>query len=133
QRVFLTSPWKTMAGRYTREGDVRKLLSRVDDMFVISRPGDEIELSFDATALPKLAPGWKRTFLLYADGFSKEMDLNSASPDNVTPLPFHGMKSYPYSARERYPMIPARREYLDRYNTRVVRATVPRDLVAIEP
>jgi Tfp pilus assembly protein PilF len=133
QRVLLTSPWKIMAGRYTREGDVRKLLSRVDDMFVISRPGDEIALSFDATALPKLAPGWKRTFLLYADGFSKEMDLNSASPDNVTPLPFHGMKSYPYSARERYPMTRARREYLDRYNTRVVRAPVPRDLVGIEP
>jgi hypothetical protein len=133
QRVTFTSPWKTMTGRYTREGDVRELLSRVDDMFVISRPGDEIALSFDASALPALMPGWKRTFLLYADGYSKEMDLNSASPDQVMPLPFHGMKSYPYSARERYPMTRARHEYLEKYNTRVVRAPVSRELVGIEP
>jgi hypothetical protein len=32
---------------------------------------------------------------LYADGFSKEMDLQSASPDHVEPLPFHGMLAYP--------------------------------------
>src|SRR5262249_20184112 len=75
-RVSLTSPWKTFTGRYTREGDVRELLRRADDMFVISRPGDEIALSFDATKLPPLPSGWKRTFLLYADGFSKEMDIN---------------------------------------------------------
>ena len=89
-----------MPGRYTREGDVRQLLARTDDMFVVSRPGDEIALSFDATRLPALPAGWKRTFLLYADGFSKEMDINSASPDQVVPLPFHGMSGYPYSAKE---------------------------------
>lgn len=120
--VSLTSPWKTMAGRYTREGDVRGLLARADDMFVISKPGDEIALSFDATELPPLPRGWKRTFLLYADGFSKEMDINSASPDQVTPLPFHAMKSYPYSERESYPMNRAHQNYIVRYNTRVVRS-----------
>ena len=52
-----------------------------DDQFVVSRPGDEIALAFDAAALPPLPAGWTRTFLLYADGYSKEMDLNSASPD----------------------------------------------------
>ena len=36
---------------------------------------------FDAAALPPLPEGWTRTFLLYADGFSKEMNLHSASPD----------------------------------------------------
>ena len=44
-------------------------------MFVVSRAGDEIALSFDAAALPALPDGWTRTFLLYADGFSKEMNL----------------------------------------------------------
>ena len=97
QQVSFTSPWKVMPGRYTREGDVRELLLKSDDMFVISRPGDEISLSFDARKLPPLPAGWTRTFLLYSDGFSKEMDINSASPDQVSPLPFHGMTKYPYS------------------------------------
>ena len=124
-RVSFTSPWKTLTGRYTREGDVRELLARTDDTFVISKPGDEIALSFDASKLPPLPRGWKRTFLLYADGFSKEMDINSASPDRVEPLPFHAMKSYPYSPRERYPASLAHRKYVKRYNTRVVRTELP--------
>jgi len=31
-----------LPGRYTREGDVRELLLRPDDMFVVARPGDDI-------------------------------------------------------------------------------------------
>jgi hypothetical protein len=124
-RVSPDSPWKTMPGRYTREGDVRELLARTDDMFVISKPGDEIALSFDATKLPPLPRGWKRTFLLYADGFSKEMDINSASPDQVAPLPFHSMKSYPFSEGESYPMTSMHRVYIARYNTRIVRSMLP--------
>jgi Tfp pilus assembly protein PilF len=122
--VSFTSPWKTMTGRYTREGDVRELLSATDDIFVISRPGDELILSFDARKLPPLPQGWKHTFLLYADGFSKEMDINSASPDQVGPLPFHGMTRYPYEWPERYPLTPERQRYLETYNTRVVTSPV---------
>jgi hypothetical protein len=124
-KISYTSPWKVMPGRYTREGDVRELLSRTDDVFVISRPGDEVVLSFDATRLPSLPKGWTRTFLLYADGFSKEMDINSASPDQVAPLPFHGMKRYPYTAPEAYPMTEARRALFEKYNTRIVTREVP--------
>ncbi|MFN2579269.1 MAG: FG-GAP-like repeat-containing protein [Pyrinomonadaceae bacterium] len=125
RRVSFTSPWKVMTGRYTREGDVRELLLRSDDMFVVSRPGDEISLSFDAKALPPLPAGWTRTFLLYADGFSKEMDINSASPDQLGPLPFHGMSRYPYPSTEHYPLTDERRRYLEKYNTRVVNSSVP--------
>jgi hypothetical protein len=120
--VSFTSPWKALPGRYTREGDVRELLIKSDDMFVISRPGDEISLSFDATSLPVLPKGWTRTFLLYSDGFSKEMDINSASPDQVLPLPFHGMSKYPYGENEAYPMTAERSAYMERYNTRLVRS-----------
>jgi Flp pilus assembly protein TadD len=125
QRVLFTSPWKVMTGHYTREGDVRELLLKSDDMFVISRPGDEIRLSFDAAALPPLPAGWTRTFLLYADGFSKEMDINSASPDQLAPLPFHGMSRYPYKWPEHYPLTEERQRYVEKYNTRVVTSPVP--------
>jgi Flp pilus assembly protein TadD len=124
-RVSPTSPWKVMPGRYTREGDVRELLLETNDMFVISRPGDEIALSFDAGALPDLPEGWTRTFLLYAHGFSKEMDPNSATPHEVEPLPFRGMTRYPYSAPERYPDTEAHRRYREHYNTRIVPKAVP--------
>jgi hypothetical protein len=128
KKVSFTSPWKVMTGRYTREGDVRELLLASDDMFVISRPGDELILSFAAAKLPPLPKGWKRTFLLYADGFSKEMDINSASPDQVGPLPFHGMSKYPYSWPERYPLTEKRRRYLETYNTRIVTSPVDKVL-----
>ena len=75
--------------------------------------------------MPPLHAGWTRTFLLYADGFSKEMDINSASPDQVWPLPFHGMTRYPYPATEAYPMTAARRAYIDHYNTRLVTTEIP--------
>jgi len=126
EKVSFTSPWKVVPGRYTREGDVSELLSKTDDIFVISRTGDELSLSFDATKMQGFLPaGWTRTFLLYSDGFSKEMDINSASPDQVTPLPFHGMTRYPYRAPEAYPMTEARRAYYEQYNTRIVAAPVP--------
>ena len=123
--VSTTMPWKMFVGRYTREGDVRELIRRVDDLFVISRPGDEIALSFDASALPRLPSGWTRSFLLYAHGYSKEMNPRSASPDTVGPLPFRGMTKYPYGAEERYPDTARHRDYLDRYNTRVITRSMP--------
>jgi hypothetical protein len=124
-RVTLSSPWKAMAGRFTREGDVRELLTKADDMFVIAKPGDEIALAFDAAAAGPLPEGWARTFLLLADGFSKEMDINSASPDSVDPLPFHAMKTYPYQTPEHYPDGPEYQRYQAEYNTRVVLRNVP--------
>ncbi|MDT4895297.1 MAG: hypothetical protein QOH25_374 [Acidobacteriota bacterium] len=125
EQVSFTAPWKVVPGRYTREGNVSELLSKTDDIFVIARTGDELSLSFDATRLQGLLPaGWTRTFLLYSDGFSKEMDINSASPDQVTPLPFHGMSRYPYRAPEAYPMTGERRAYMDNYNTRIVASPI---------
>ena len=125
ERVTIDSPWKVMPGRYTREGDVLPLVTRLDDQFVVSQPGDEVAVSFDAARLGALPSGSTRTFLLFADGFSKEMDVNSASPDRVEPLPFHKMTRYPYSPPEHYPDRPALRRYQSNYNTRVVAAPLP--------
>ena len=93
------SSWKALPGRYTREGDVLPLLTRTDDMFVVAQPGDEIAVSFAAAAAPAPRPGWKRTFLLYANGFSKEMNIRSATPDSLGPLPFHAMTTIPVRRR----------------------------------
>jgi tetratricopeptide (TPR) repeat protein len=123
--VSADSAWKLMPGRYTREGDVRELLSGVDDRFVIARTGDQIALTFDAAPLPPLPEGWTRTFLLYADGFSKEMDLHSASPDDLAPIPFHGMTRYPFPSSERPPLTAAQAADLERYHTRIVSRALP--------
>jgi Tfp pilus assembly protein PilF len=130
-RVSWLAPWKTMAGRYTRVGDVRPLLAATDDTFVVSKPGDEVAVSFDAAALPPVRPGRVRTFLLQGDGFSKEMDINSASPDIVLPLPYHGMKAYPYAAADVPPAARRAAEGAEAWNTRlVVRPMVPIELYA---
>ena len=125
QRVTQISPWKTMVGTYTREGDVLPLLTRTDDRFVIAAPGDEIALSFDAERLPPIEEGFTRTFLLYADGFSKDMDLHSASPDAVAPLPFHGMRQYPYPPWDAPADTPEKERYRSEYNTRRVVRPLP--------
>jgi Tfp pilus assembly protein PilF len=125
ERVSTTSPWKAITGHYTREGDVRALLEHTDDMFVISMPGDRIAVSFDASAFPSLPPGHTRTFLLHAVGYSKEMNFSSATPDQLTPLPFHRMSRYPYGREQSYPSSAAHLDYLARYNTRVIRRGVP--------
>ncbi|MBI2188504.1 MAG: VCBS repeat-containing protein [Acidobacteria bacterium] len=119
-RVLFTSPWKLMPGRYTREGDVEELLRSADDRFVISRPGDELSLSFDASPLPRLQDGMRRTYFLYTVGYSKEMDFHSASPDQAAPIPFRSMSAYPYAAPERY----RHGQDLDRFHTRVVTRSI---------
>jgi tetratricopeptide (TPR) repeat protein len=132
ERVTALAPWKLMPGRYTREGDVLALLEATDDKFVVSAPGDEIAVSFDALSLPHLPPGRRRTFLLYVDGFSKEMNMHSSSPDVLDPLPFHGMSTYPYPVSERYPSTPEHERYRAEYNTRVIGRPLPPLEAALE-
>ena len=116
--------WKYFSGKFTRTGDVSPLLDDIDDVFVISKTGDELVLTFDA--LPELPKNKKYTFLLYADGYSKEMDINSGSPDAVTPLPFKRMSAYPYGENERFPMTAEKQKIYDDYTTRTVKGFLPR-------
>ena len=115
--------WKNFSGRFTRTGDVRPLIGGVDDVFVISKTGDELVLSF--AALPDPPARMTRTFLLFADGYSKEMDINSGSPDAVLPLPFKGMSRYPYEGGERFPMTPEKQRLYDEYTTRTIARPLP--------
>lgn len=115
-------PWKIMAGDYTRYGDVAELVQEADDCYVIMGRGEELTLSFAADAFGPTPEGCRRTFILKTDSFCKDMDLYSAYPDTVEPLPFHSMSNYPYGADERYPDDKKRREYQRRFNTRRVGA-----------
>lgn len=115
-RLDMGVPFKNMRGDFTRFGDVRPLLAGVDDRFVVMGRGEEIALEFDASGLPALPEGWSRTLVLHTDGYCKDMDLYTAYPDTVKPLPFHGMKNYP--PNDRLPSISGRDEYPRRWNTR---------------
>ena len=123
-KVLNDGRWKYFSGKFTRTGDVKLLLNQIDDLFVISKTGDELVLSFDA--LPNLPKNKKYTFLLYADGYSKEMDINSGSPDAVFPMPFKAMTKYPYGADEHFPMTEAKRKIYDEYTTRKANNLFPR-------
>ena len=120
-RLQQEAPWGTHAGSFTRFGPVGELLDGVDDRFVIMFHGDELTVKFAAAAFPQPAPGLKRSFLLYSDGFGKDMDFHSAHSLTVEPLPFHGMSTYPYPATESYPQTQAHLDYLMEYNTRRVK------------
>ena len=122
-KVLNDGRWKYFSGKFTRTGDVKHLLDKVDDVFVISKTGDELVLSFDA--LPELPKNKKYTFLLYADGYSKEMDINSGTPDAVFPFPFKAMTKYPYGANEQFPMTEEKRKVYDEYTTRTVKGFLP--------
>ncbi|MHC4738694.1 MAG: ASPIC/UnbV domain-containing protein, partial [Planctomycetota bacterium] len=112
--------WKNMQGRFTRFGEVTQLLDRADDCYVIMGRGEELTLRFSADSFPPVHPGFRRSFILKTDSFCKDMDLYSAHPDTVEPLPFHGMSNYPYEADEHYPDDQKRRSYQQHFNTRQV-------------
>ncbi|GAB6165888.1 hypothetical protein JCM19992_18880 [Thermostilla marina] len=119
----LTVPFKKMPGRYTRYGDVRDLLERPDDMYVIMGPGDEVTLEFCADDFPERSDGFERSWILKTDSFCKDMDPYTACGETVAPLPFHAMTAYPYGPDEHYPDTPAHRRYRETYNTRIVEPT----------
>ena len=112
--------YKAMPGSYTRFGDVRPLLEEDDGRFVVFGPGDEIEFSFKADRLGEPGPGSRRTFFWKSGGYCKDMDFYTGHGDGVAPLPFAGMKSYPYAEGESFPDDPALKRYQAEWNTRII-------------
>jgi hypothetical protein len=120
QRPLRQNPaWGDMAGAYTRLGDCAELLRGVDDRYAIVGPGDELRLTFSGHPLPPLRPGWKRDFVVRSDGWTKDSDPNTETGETVAPLPFHGMKRYPYGPKEHFPNTPAHRDWMKVWNTRM--------------
>jgi hypothetical protein len=118
--VSASETWLKMPGAYTRYGDVTELLASADDRFAILAPGDEITLRFNASVLGPVPPGCVRTFLLKTDSYCKDMDVYTGGSDQVEPLPFHAMKTYPYGPDEHYPETATTRSDRRRYSTRII-------------
>ncbi len=114
------SPWLPLPGQYTRYGDTLELLAEVDDRLVILAPGDELELEFDAGALPEPPAGWRRSVFLESFGWDKDADRNTWEGHRLEPLPFAAMSGYPFAEGESYPDTPFHRRYREEWLTREV-------------
>jgi len=84
--------WLDLEGYCTRYGDVRELLTRTDDRYVIMNAGDEMVLRFAAPPPPP--PGWARDYVLIGDGWEKDGDFNTGFSRTVLPLPSHLRPAY---------------------------------------
>jgi cytochrome c-type biogenesis protein CcmH/NrfG len=84
--------WRDLIGYYTRFGDVRELLAKVDDRYAILNAGDELAFRFRAPPAPPA--GWKRDFVWISDGWVKDGDFNTRFSKTVLPLPAHDQTSY---------------------------------------
>jgi Tfp pilus assembly protein PilF len=84
--------WRDLIGYYTRYGDVRELLTNVDDRYVIVASGDELSLHFKEQLRPPA--GWLRDYILIGDGWIKDGDFNSTFSKTVLPLPYHAKDDY---------------------------------------
>lgn len=84
--------YRDLIGYYTRYGDVRELLDKVDDRYVIMNSGDEMTLRFAEQPAP--AAGWVRDYIIAGDGWIKDGDYNSTFSKTVLPLPYHAKNLY---------------------------------------
>ena len=109
----------TSTGNFTRYGDVTELMGAPDDMFVIMRHGDEIQILFSADDVGDVPEGMERDCFLFASVWFK-VDGLPYVPFVVDPLPFHDMTYFPYSEKESYPYDAAHLTYLTEYNTRII-------------
>jgi Tfp pilus assembly protein PilF len=84
--------WRDLAGYYTRYGDIRELLEKVDDRVVIVNAGDEMLFRFAAPPAPPL--GWVRDFVFIGNGWIKDGDPNSMFSQTLLPLPSRDRTDY---------------------------------------
>jgi len=112
--------WLDLEGYCTRFGEVRELLARTDDRYVIMNAGDEMVLRF--AALPPPPPGWTRDYVLIGDGWEKDGDFNTGFSRTVLPLPSHSRPAYntPPGRLEDDPVYKAHRQDWVTYQTRWV-------------
>jgi hypothetical protein len=116
--------WETdskSSGAFTRYGDVTQLLMEADDMYVIGRQGDQVEMRFSADTLEPVADGMVRDYFFVVACWFKDPPgaWGYGFEFTVDPLPFMAMSGFPYTNVENYPYDAVHLAYLQQYNTRV--------------
>ncbi len=112
----------TSSGAFTRYGDVNELLLNADDMFVVGRQGDQVNMQFSTANLTDPEPGMVRDyFFVVACWFKDPPGAWGYGFDfTVNPMPFMAMTGFPYTTAESYPTDAAHLAYLQQYNTRII-------------
>jgi hypothetical protein len=112
----------TVSGAFTRYGDVTPLLQSADDMFVIGRQGDQVNMQFSTADLAPLAPGMVRDYFFVVACWFKDPPGAWGYGFNFTvdPMPFMAMSGFPYPTTESYPYDAAHLAYIEQYNTRII-------------
>jgi hypothetical protein len=123
----VTQRWRDLSGYYTRFGDVRELLTNVDDRYVIMNAGDELRLQFPADAA--LPAGWTRDFVLIGDGWVKDGDYNTSFSKTVEPLPAHDLPAYDSPVRAELEDDPVYRRHASDWKTFHTRYVSPADFL----
>jgi hypothetical protein len=123
----LSQMWDTQSiasGAFTRYGDVTSLMQNADDMYVIGRQGDQVNIQFSTAALVPLAQGMERDYFFAVACWFKDPLGNWGYGYNFTvnPMPFMDMSGFPYPTTESYPYDAAHLAYIQEYNTRVISA-----------
>jgi hypothetical protein len=124
--------WRDLEGFHTRFGDVRELLTSVDDRYVIMNAGDELRLTYPEASPPP--PGFVRDFVLVGDGWEKDGDYNTVASRTVLPLPTHRSGKYiPGTGRlEDDPIYRRHPSDFEHYHTRFVSPETARDALRVK-
>ncbi|MBZ5701418.1 MAG: FG-GAP-like repeat-containing protein [Acidobacteriia bacterium] len=123
--VLAEAPWNPPLGPYTRYGPVEALLRKPDDQLVVMAPGDELTVRFDATRLPPLRSGYRRTFFLRLSGWAKDGEPNTAFFRTAEPLPSRRMSQYGLASNKARRRDREHQRYLRLFQTRPAYALIP--------
>jgi hypothetical protein len=123
----LSQMWDTQSnasGAFTRYGDVTPLMQNADDMYVVGRQGDQVNMQFSTAELAPLAQGMERDYFFVVACWFKDPLGNWGYGFNFTvnPMPFMDMSGFPYPTTESYPYDAAHLAYIKEYNTRIITA-----------
>jgi hypothetical protein len=117
--------WETLSnssGAFTRYGDVTTILQEADDMYVVGRQGDQVNMQFSTANLTDPADGMERDYFFIVACWFKDPPgaWGYGFTFTVDPMPFMAMSGFPYPTTESYPYDAAHLAYIQQYNNRVI-------------